>query len=326
MPEHTPSVSVVVPALNEARNLEIVLPALPPVHEVIVVDGGSLDDTVETVRRVMPHAVLLQQTRRGKGNALICGFQAATGDIVVMFDADGSADPAEIPAFVAALVAGADFAKGSRFCRGPAGLGSSDDITLLRQVGNAGLNLLANVLFGTRFTDLCYGYNAFWRRLLPVLDLPPAHTAPGGSQEMVWGDGFEIESVLSCRVAAAGLRVTEVPSRERARAFGETNLRTFADGARVLRTILAERSAASGRTDVVDAVEREQVERDLAIAVPAEQVPQQRFPVEARPEQRLVHVDWGDLDPSRQRAVAAGPLHGSPEVALPVAQVDGTAV
>ena len=66
--------------------------------------------------------------------ALACGFAAVTGDIVVMFDADGSADPAEIPAFVRALIAGADFAKGSRFVRG----GGSDDITLLRKSGNAG--------------------------------------------------------------------------------------------------------------------------------------------------------------------------------------------
>ena len=121
-----------------------------------------------------------------------------------MFDADGSAHPAEIPAFVAALVAGADFAKGSRFTEG----GGSDDITPLRNAGNAGLNLVANTLFGTGHTDLCYGYNAFWADILPVLDLPPLD-APAA---MVWGDGFEIETLLNCRVAVAGLLVAEVPS------------------------------------------------------------------------------------------------------------------
>ena len=156
-----PWVSVVVPARNEARNLEVVLPALaavrPAFHEIIVVDGDSVDGTAETAHRVLPGAKVISQTRTGKGNALACGFAAATGDLIVMFDADGSADPAEIPAFVAALVAGADFAKGSRFTEG----GGSDDITPLRNAGNAGLNLVANTLFGTGHTDLCYGYNAF---------------------------------------------------------------------------------------------------------------------------------------------------------------------
>ena len=184
----------------------------------------------------------ITQTRKGKGNAMACGFAAATGDVIVMFDADGSADPAEIPAFVSALVAGADFAKGSRFAPG----GGSDDITLLRRTGNAGLNGVANALFGTSYTDLCYGYNAFWADLLPLLDLPdPATPAPADG--MLWGDGFEIETVLNCRVAAAGLRITEVPSVERQRIFGRTNLRTFADGTRVLRTLAAERRRAVRR-------------------------------------------------------------------------------
>src|ERR1700754_373188 len=161
-----PRVSVVVPTRNEARNLEIVLPAIaavrPSVHEIIVVDGHSTDDTVETAHRLLPWVKVITQTRKGKGNALACGFAAATGDVIVMLDADGSADPAEIDAFVSALVLGADFAKGSRFCAG----GGSSDITRLRQLGNRFLNGLVNVLIGSRFSDLCYGYNAFWRRCL----------------------------------------------------------------------------------------------------------------------------------------------------------------
>jgi glycosyltransferase involved in cell wall biosynthesis len=241
-----PAVSVVVPTRNEARNLEIVLPAIaavrPAVHEIIVVDGNSTDDSIGTARRVLPSVRTITQTRKGKGNAMACGFAAATGDVIVMFDADGSADPGEIPAFVSALVAGADFAKGSRFTTG----GGSDDITLLRKTGNAGLNGVANALFGTSYTDLCYGYNAFWADLLPVLELPPVDAA-APSEGMLWGDGFEIETVLNCRIAAAGLKITEVPSIERQRMFGETNLRTFADGTRVLRTLLAEHRRADRR-------------------------------------------------------------------------------
>jgi glycosyl transferase family 2 len=238
-----PRVSVVVPTRNEARNLEVVLPAIaavrPAVHEIIIVDGNSVDGTIETAQRVLPWVKTISQTRKGKGNAMACGFAAATGDVIVMFDADGSADPAEIPAFVRALIDGADFAKGSRFVRG----GGSDDITLLRKSGNAGLNGVANALFGTSYTDLCYGYNAFWIDILPTLDLPDIHL-PAPPDGMLWGDGFEIETVLNCRVAASGLKITEVPSMERDRIFGQSNLRTFADGTRVLRTLAAERRRA----------------------------------------------------------------------------------
>jgi len=228
----SPRITIVVPAMNEARNLEVVLPQLPPVHEVIVVDGASTDGTVETAQRVLPAVKIVRQTRRGKGNALVCGFEAATGDVVVMFDADGSADAAEIPRFVQALRDGADFAKGSRVLDA----GGSEDITVLRSWGNRALTSLTNLLFGTRYTDLCYGYNAFWRDVVSRLDLPsPAAEAP------TWGDGFEIETVLNCRIAAARLDVREVASVERSRIYGVSNLHAVRDGLRVVRTILTER-------------------------------------------------------------------------------------
>jgi glycosyltransferase involved in cell wall biosynthesis len=241
----SPTLSIVVPARNEARNLEVVLPQLSAEHEIILVDGSSVDDTIATTQRLRPDARIVQQTRKGKGNALACGFLAATQDIIVMFDADGSADPAEIPAFVDALVNGADFAKGTRFHRESKELSGSEDITPLRTAGNSVLNGLSNVLFRTSFTDLCYGYNAFWRDVVPVLDLPsPELRSTDG--EMIWCDGFEIETVISCRVVAAGLKIAEVPSLERWRIHGQTNLRTFVDGYRVLRTLMAERGRAQG--------------------------------------------------------------------------------
>jgi hypothetical protein len=216
-------VSVVVPAINEAANIGHVLAELPNnLHEVILVDGNSKDETVDAARHAYPDIRVFTQNGRGKGDALRTGFAAVTGNVVVMLDADGSADPAEIPRFVEALEAGADFAKGSRFLPG----GGSADITLLRKVGNAFLSGTANVLHGTHFTDLCYGYNAFWVRCLPFISLD----APG----------FEVETLINLRIASSGMKITEVPSYEENRISGHSNLNTIRDGFRVLGTIIQE--------------------------------------------------------------------------------------
>ncbi|WP_369053497.1 glycosyltransferase family 2 protein [Kineococcus terrestris] len=230
-----PRVSVVVPTYNEAANLPHVFALLPEdLHEVIVVDGRSTDGTIETAKVLRPDVKIVLQNRRGKGNAMACGFAAVTGDVIVMLDADGSAHPGEIERYVAALTAGAHFAKGSRFIAG----GGSTDITRLRKVGNWGLNLVANVLFGTRYTDLCYGYNAFWTQCLQVLELDPSGES---KDEKRWGDGFEIETLINTRIAKSKLTITEVPSFEHPRIHGESNLNTFRDGFRVLTALVVER-------------------------------------------------------------------------------------
>ncbi len=233
----SPTVSVVIPTLNEERNLPHVFAKLPAmITEVIVVDGGSKDRTVEVARQLRPDAVIVQQTRKGKGNALAVGFGACTGDIIVMIDADGSTDPGEIPLFVDKLIHGDHFVKGSRFSHG----GHSHDITRLRKLGNDGLNLVVNVLFRTHFTDLCYGYNAFWRSVVPALDLPDIRLPQPADGSKLWGDGFEIETMINIRAVAEKLQVGEVGSTEHERIHGESNLNTFRDGFRVLRTIFSE--------------------------------------------------------------------------------------
>ena len=230
-----PRISVVVPARNEAANLPDVLAALPAeIYEVVLVDGHSSDDTVAVARSARPDIRVVQQTRRGKGNALACGFAAVRGDIIVMLDADGSADPNEISRYVDVLLAGADFAKGTRFAQG----GGSSDLTWLRTVGNKALNLVVNILFGTRYTDLCYGYNAFWTRCLPVLGLDPGDVV---RDKKLWGDGFEIETIINTRIARGRLKVIEVPSFELERVHGVSNLNTWRDGFRVLRAAITER-------------------------------------------------------------------------------------
>jgi glycosyltransferase involved in cell wall biosynthesis len=212
----------VIPTLNEAANLPHVLPRIPLwVAEIILVDSHSTDRTVEVARQLVPDIVVLEQERLGKGVALRSGFAAARGDIIVTLDADGSTDPAEIPAFVGALLGGADFVKGSRFAQG----GGTDDMEWYRRLGNWALLQLVRWRFGGRFTDLCYGYNAFWRHVLPYMNL-------GGS------DGFEIETSMNIQAFRARLTVREVASQEFRRLTGKSKLRTIPDGWRVLKTII----------------------------------------------------------------------------------------
>lgn len=224
-PIQNPRISVVVPTLNEAHNLNYVLPYIPTtVHETILVDGNSKDGTVTVAKEILPTIRIINQTGKGKGDALRTGFAACTGDIIVMLDADGSANPKEIPLFVEALLAGNEFAKGSRFIKG----GGSNDITFLRRSGNFFLCTLVNVLFRSRFSDLCYGYNAFWNHCLEHINIDC--------------DGFEVETLMSLRARLANLKIIEVPSFEYRRIHGQSNLRTFRDGWRVLRTIITERT------------------------------------------------------------------------------------
>jgi hypothetical protein len=204
----SPTVSVVIPALNEEDNLPLVLEGLPPVDEIVIVDGGSADDTVAIAREMRPDALVVRQTRRGKGNALACGFAASSGDIVVVLNADGSTDPGEIPRYVDALLSGAEVAHGSRFRDGGGDLVGHR----LDRMGNALLSRFVNALFGTRFTDLGYGYNAYWRALLPLLDLPPIDAPRVKRGRVQWGDGPEIEPLINIRTAAQGMRVVEVAS------------------------------------------------------------------------------------------------------------------
>lgn len=215
-----PRISVVVPALNEAGNLPHVLPTIAKlVDEVVLVDGRSTDGTSDVARQLAPDIKIVQQTGRGKGNALRCGLAECSGDIIVLMDADGSTDPHEIPLFVDALLAGADLVKGSRFLEA----GGSDDITRLRRLGNQLLNEVVNQLFQTRFTDLCYGYIALWRGCLDFFDVDC--------------DGFEVETQINLRARKSNLKIVEVPSHERLRLHGVSHLNTFRDGWRVLKMI-----------------------------------------------------------------------------------------
>ncbi|MFJ9951514.1 glycosyltransferase family 2 protein [Kitasatospora sp. NPDC091207] len=221
------SVTLVVPAQNEARNIPWVFEQIPRcVDEVILVDGSSDDATVPMARHCLPTVRSVQQSGPGKGNALRTGFAAARGEYIVMMDADGSMWPGEIPHFLHFLDHGFDFVKGSRCIAG----GGSLDLTKVRSFGNRALLAVVNRLYDAGLTDLCYGYCAFRRSFLDALDLRSS--------------GFEIEAEMIAHALRSGLRIAEVPSLELPRRSGRSHLHAVSDGRRVLRTLITERPGA----------------------------------------------------------------------------------
>ena len=258
-PSANASVSVVVPTLNEAKNLPWVLRRMPSyVDEVVIVDGRSNDHTVDVAKALRVDVVVVAEPRKGKGIAVRAGFAAASGDIIVMLDADGSMDPQEIGWFISPLQHDYDFVKGSRYVTG----GGSEDLTWLRNFGNRALTELANAVLRSNYSDLCYGYIALRRECLDILQLE--------------SDGFEIETELIVRAARAGLRIAEVPSIELSRISGDSNLQTFRDGWRVLRTLARECTAWEAPT----AGARPEALRRLKYTYPNVRVP--RTPTDPR--------------------------------------------
>lgn len=211
------TVTVVVPAMNEERNIAWVLDRIPAyVDEVLLVDGHSRDATVQTARQARSDIRVVAQRGSGKGAAMRTGFEEAVGDYVVVLDADGSMDPSEIDYYVTALDQGYDLVKGSRQLPGAGSL----DITPVRRLGNRVLVTAVNVVWGSEFTDLCYGYLAFRRDKLDDLALS--------------GRGFEIETEIAVNAITAGLRIAEVPTVELLRQHGTSNLNAWKDGRRIL--------------------------------------------------------------------------------------------
>lgn len=216
---------IIIPALNEEENIGNIIQRLQRMgfEEVLVVDGHSHDGTAECARKL--GARVMSQNGKGKGGALREAFlQCLDDDVIVIMDADGSMDPEELPLFVDKIVSGADIVKGSRFLP----LGDSEDFTAIRRVGNKILTAITNFLFLTKYTDLCYGYMAFNKEALTKLS------------SFLKGNNFEIETEICVKAKTLGLRIAEVPSFERSRRHGASNLSTFGDGLSILRMIVTE--------------------------------------------------------------------------------------
>jgi hypothetical protein len=217
-------VSVVIPCLNEAESIEeCVRTAGSAIDEagyrgeVVVVDNGSTDGSGELAARA--GARVVDEPRRGYGNAYLAGLAAARGRYIVMLDADMTYDAGELPRFVAALEDGGDMVLGDRMKSIQPGAMP----WLHRHVGNPVLTGLLNTLFGTEVNDAHCGMRALRREVLPRLDLRTT--------------GMELASEMVIRAAKAGLDIRQFPIEYHPRQ-GESKLSTWSDGWRHLRFLL----------------------------------------------------------------------------------------
>ncbi|HNW44954.1 MAG TPA: glycosyltransferase family 2 protein [Elusimicrobiales bacterium] len=230
--------SIIVPSYNEMRTLPSVLKALAAVpleKEVVVVDDGSADGTREWLDGALaagefPFVKFIKHPRNtGKGGALITGFKAAAGDIIIVQDADLEYDPAYIPAIVKPIEDGlADAVYGSRLLIS----GEAKPFNIVYLWGNQFLTFLINLLFGAAMTDSYTCYKAFRAPLLKAMDLVSS--------------GFEIEAEISCKTAARGLRFKEVPIVYASRSRADGKKINYKDAVKGVLKILWLRLTLSG--------------------------------------------------------------------------------
>lgn len=216
-----PYVSIVIPTLNEQRNIKALIKGINRIlkgcsHEIIVVDGNSSDNTASIAKGL--GATVLQENV-GKGYALRKGIRAAKGDIIISMDADLSNRPNELKLLIAGIEAGYDICTGSRFLTG----GGSEDMPMLRKFGNKLFVTIVNMLYGSHYTDMCYGYRSFSRGIAKRLN--PKE------------NGFGVETEINIKAQKMHLKILEVPSYEKQRSRERAKLRSFRDGYMILKTI-----------------------------------------------------------------------------------------
>ena len=218
-------ISIIIPTLNEEENIERVIKRIKKIlfyqsYEIIVVDGYSSDNTV---KKAIENGAIVIYDKKGKGSALRKGFDKAKGDILISMDADLSNDPKELYLIIDSIKIGYDICMGSRFITG----GGTEDMPYFRKLGNRFFVLLVNLFFGSHYSDLCYGYRGFRKKIIKDLDLKE--------------DRFAIETEININAAKKHMKVIEIPSVEKRRDMGTGKLRTFADGYNIFKTILKNR-------------------------------------------------------------------------------------
>jgi glycosyltransferase involved in cell wall biosynthesis len=220
---HRIDISLIVPVRNEAGNLPAVLPLIkkiPGIFEIIIVDGHSHDESIRVARKLLPQARIIFQRGLGKGEAITFGAQTAKGNYVGILDSDGSNDPRELYHYVDLARKGFDLVKGTRYMYG----GRSDDETIFRKILIIGAQKVANTLWRSNFRDISYGMFLIKREKLLELDLQ--------SQR------HDVEWELMGEAHRRGLNIIEVPSVERKRIYGRSNVKIVYDGFLIARVVL----------------------------------------------------------------------------------------
>lgn len=233
MPAPFRTLSVVVPAYNEERSLAGVIERVRGADtaglalEIVVVDDGSKDGTAEAMRRLTGVKAVYREKNGGKGAALKTGFAAASGDILLIQDADLEYDPGDYAIVLKPILEGrADAVLGSRFVqeRPRFFFGKKKSPFFTHYIGNITITGLTNILYGQSFTDYEGCYKAFTKEAARSVE--------------VSADGFEFDNELVCRLLRRGARFAEVPIRYAPRSYEEGKKITWIDGMRILFTIL----------------------------------------------------------------------------------------
>src|SRR5438128_8337335 len=223
--------SVIIPVYNEGNTIEAVVRRVQAVDlgaiekEIIAVDDGSSDGTANVLKKLTAIRYLSHERNAGKGAALTTGFRAATGDIVLIQDADLEYDPADYRAMIRPIVEGSsDVVMGSRFILyHPKFFGKRRSPYLSHYIVNLLITSITNLLYGKRFTDYEGCYKAFRRSMVAATP--------------VKAKGFEFDNELLCKLMRKGARIVEVPIRSTPRTYARRKKITWSRGMMLVWTI-----------------------------------------------------------------------------------------
>jgi len=224
--------SIIIPAYNEEATIEAIVRRVqavdlgPVEKEIIVVNDGSKDGTEKVLKGLPAIRHISHERNAGKGAALSTGFQSATGDIVIIQDADLEYDPGDFPAVIRPIVAGrSDVVMGSRFILyKPKFFGRRRSPYISHYIGNMLITSITNLLYGNRFTDYEGCYKAFRRAVVAATP--------------VQAKGFEFDNELICKLMRKNTRIVEVPIHYTPRSYESGKKITWRHGVIMLWTII----------------------------------------------------------------------------------------